>query len=306
MKIAFVWQGLSQNKIYGHWGDGLRAAMNVIEKQHEVKYFEPWEDITDVDVILYWEALCTFAGKDRDNFQKVRNNPLPKILLFAGGPIKDEWCDGFDMFLVESRINEEEFEALVRPWMRAFGVDSDVMKPEQQPKVFDAVFPSTCAGWKRQGLFSRALKEKGVICGRPQPSDPIGFIQARQNGTMVLPELPYEAVSALYNASWCCVNTSDYWGGGQRTTLEAMACGIPVIVMSDSPKNVEYVMESGAGLVVDPEENQIRKAIEEIKKWSDSERKRGIAYVQSKWTHKHYAENILKAIDTILCKPKNS
>lgn len=303
MKIAFVWQGLSQARIYGHWGDGLRGAMDVIEKSHEVKYFEPWEEITDVDIILYWEALCTYAGKDRDNFQKVRKNPLPKILLFAGGPIKDEWCDGFDLFMVESKINEEEFSAIGRRWLRGFGVDTRKMKPEKQPKVFAAAFPSTCASWKRQGLFSRAMKSQGVICGRFQESDPIGFMNARENGTLVFPELPYEAVNTLYNGSVCCVNTSDYWGGGQRTTLEAMAAGIPVIVMSDSPKNREYVEESGCGLVIEPDENKIRQAVEDIKHWDlEKTREKCLAYIQSKWTHEHYANAIIQGIMEVLKK----
>lgn len=301
MKINFLWQGLYGEKRYGHWNDGLYAALKLIEKEHEVRYLEPSHpDIDKCDIILYWEALCTFAGKDRDNYQKVRLTNKPKILLFAGGPIKDEWCDGFDLFLVESKINEEEFSAIGRPWLRAFGVDTQTMKPEQQPKVFDAVFPGTCASWKRQSLFSRALGSKGVICGRFQESDPIGFMKARENGTVVFNELPYHAVNTLYNSSWCCVNTSEFWGGGQRTTLESMAAGIPVIVMSDSPKNIEYVQESGAGLIVEPNEEAIRRGIEEIKKWTPEERGRGIKYVQSKWTEVHYKNAIIEGINQVL------
>ena len=300
MRIAFVWQGLSQGKIYGHWGDGLRGAMDIIEKTHEVKYFEPWEEIKDVDIILYWEAPITRRGKDSENYKKIQANPIPKILLFAGGPVHREDCDGFDLFLVESQVNEFDFAAIGKPWMRAFGVDTRTMKPEKQPKIFDAVFPATCAGWKRHGIFARALGSKGVVCGRFQESDPIGFMNARDAGVLVLPELPYEAVNVLYNASWCCVNTSSEWGGGQRTTLEAMAAGIPVIVMSDSDKNCEYVRESGAGLIVDPDENKIKEAIEEIKKWTPQERGRGVEYVRGKWTHEHYAQNILKGIENVL------
>lgn len=303
MKITFYWQGLSQKQIYGHWGDGLEAAMRLIEKEHTVYHKEPWEEAPqDTDIILYWEAPITENGKDRENYLKVKNNPLPKILLFAGGPIKKEHCIGFDLFLVESKINEEDFESIGLPWLRAFGVNTDVMKPEKQPKVFDAVFPATCAGWKRQGLFSRALKSKGVICGRFQETDPIGFLNARENGTLVFPELPYPAVNALYNSSWCCVNTSSEWGGGQRTTLEAMAAGIPVIVMKDSVKNREYVEESGAGIVVEPDELQIQKAIEEIKTWTPEQRARGRQYVESKWTHIHYKNAIMEGINMVLNK----
>ena len=95
------------------------------------------------------------------------------------------------------------------------------------------------------------------------------------------------------------VNTASYWGGGQRTTLEAMACGIPVIVMSDSPKNCEYVKESGAGLIIEPDPNKIKQAIEDIKGWTDEEKSRGIEYVKGKWTAQHYADSIMEWINDI-------
>jgi glycosyltransferase involved in cell wall biosynthesis len=277
--------------------------MKIIEKTHTVVYQEPWEGIPeDTDIILYWEAPVTECGKDRENYLKIKNHPKPKILLFAGGNIKKEWVDKFDLLLVESALNAKECDDLGIPQMTAFGVDTSKMKPERQPKVFDAAFPSTCAGWKRQGLFAEALSDRGVICGRFQESDPEGFLMARKHKTLVLPEIPYEAVNALYNASWCCVNTSSYWGGGQRTTLEAMAAGIPVIVMEDSPKNREYVEESGAGIVVAPSPEAIRNAIEEIKKWTPEQRSRGIDYVNGKWTAQHYADNIIKGINQVLNK----
>jgi glycosyltransferase involved in cell wall biosynthesis len=202
--------------------------------------------------------------------------------------------------MVESKIDADTCEDLDIPYRTAFGVNTDIMKPEKQPKVFDAIFPATCAGWKRQELFSRAVGSKGVLCGRNQPTDPHGFIFARDNGTLVLPELPYEAVNVLYNASWTCVNTSEFWGGGQRTTLEAMATNTPVIVMSDSPKNREYVEESGAGIVCDPTPEAIKNAIEQIKAWTQQDRERGRAYVQSKWSHEHYAISIMQGVKDIL------
>lgn len=299
-RIIFAWQGISG--VYGHWNDGLRQAMRIIEKDYQVTYCEPKDlDETKGDIILYWESLSTAGGKDRDSFYRIQLSPLPKILLFAGGPIEKKWCEGFDLFMVESKLNEEEFEALGLPWMRGFGVNTEIMKPEQQPKIFDGYFPSTCAGWKRQGLFARALGSKGIVSGRWQESDPIGFMEARKNKTLVLPEMPYEAVSALFNASHCCVNTSSYWGGGQRSTLEAMACGIPVIAMSDSPKNCEYVEESGCGVVCEPTEIAILEAVGTILKWNaDETREKCLKYIRSKWTERHYADAILKGIEKVL------
>lgn len=271
--------------------------MSIIEKKYPVSYREPWDEIKDADIILYWEAPCTASGKDAEHYLKVRFNELPKILLFAGGPIRPADCLGFDLFLVESKINEENFTEISLPWKRAFGVNTEIMKPEPQPKVWDGCMPATCASWKRQTLFSQALGKKGVLCGRDQETDPIGFINARKYSTLLFPELPAEAVNTIYNSSWCTVNTSDYWGGGQRCTLESLAAGVPVVVMADSPKNREFIEDGGPGLICNPDPESIHRAVENIKTWDMKEvSARARAYVESKWTAAHYAKNIEDAI----------
>lgn len=301
MKIAFVWQGFSGR--YGQWQDGLYAAMKLIEKEHSVGYFDTdqLQKLVefDPDAVLYWEAMCTFGGKDRLNYWAIQDLPYKKALLFAGGPVKKEWADGFDLFFVESALNEKEFADLGLPWKRAFGVNDAIFKPEKQPKVFDGVFQATCASWKRHWLMAEALHEKSAVCGRFQESDPIGFMRCRDLGAVVLPELSAPAVSALLNTAHTVVNCSDYWGGGQRTTLEAMASGIPPIVMSDSPKNREYVEESGFGLVVDPEPSKIRAAVAELKA-NPPDPIKGIEYIKSHWTAEIYARNIMVGLNSIL------
>lgn len=300
MKIGFIWQGFSG--VYGHWNDGLRQAMRLISETHEVRYYDTKEIdelmLFNPDVVLYWEAPCTYAGKDRMNYWAVQELPYKKALLFAGGPIQKEWCDGFDLFFVESRINEEEFEALGLPWKRAFGVNTDIFKPDPQQKVFGGMFQATCASWKRHWLLADALGGQAVICGRNQDSDTQGFVRARAAGALVLPELSYEAVAALINASHAVVNCSAFWGGGQRATLEAMACNVPVIAMSDSPKNREYVEESGAGLVVEPTPEAIREAVERIKA-DPTPYQTGAAYVASRWTAAHYAAAIIDGVSSL-------
>lgn len=296
MKIAFVWQGFSGR--YGQWKDGLYAAMQLIGNDHTVAYFDT-DEIDRIyefapDVVLYWEAPCTFAGKDRLHYWGIQQLPFKKALLFAGGPIKREWCEGFDLFFVESRINEEEFQALGLPWRRAFGVNTAIFKPEQQPKVFRGAFQATCASWKRHWLLAEAFGNKAAICGRFQSDDPAGFDRARALGAAVFPELSAEGVNALLNMSEAVVNCSDYWGGGQRATLEAMSAGVPVVVMEDSPKNREYVEESQAGAVVAPNPQAIRDVV-----LTDDMGQRGRDYVLSKWTERHYADALLAGIQTL-------
>jgi len=292
MKIGFLWFGLKGR--YGHWDDGLKAAMRIIEKHHEVHYIEPTDDFSAMDVLLFWEAGCTRDGKDGAMYKKVQESPIRKALLFAGGPIKDEYFQNFDMVFVESAINEDELSVYGIPNKRAFGVNTDMFKPEKQPKIWDGAFQATCASWKRLELFSKALGDRGVTCGRFQSEDPQPHIDCRANGTMVFPEISYPAINSLINASHTVVNCSEMWGGGQRTTLESMAAGIPVIVMSDSPKNREFVEESGAGLIVEPKPEKIREAILTIKTWSEDEKRKGRKYVEGKWSQNHYANSILE------------
>jgi glycosyltransferase involved in cell wall biosynthesis len=305
MKIAFIWQGFDGRYKYA-WRDGLYAAMQLIEKEHEVKYFDfPLQSMEEFnpDVVLYWESPLTLKGENARNYQSVLDLPYKKALLFAGGPVKQDLCYGFDLYFVESKINEEEFQALGLPWKRAFGVNTQIMKPMQLEKKWDGILHATFAGWKRHELFADALGDKGLAVGRVQDSDRNGYNRCVERGVEVVDEQVPEELAKLINQSHVVVNTAEYWGGGQRCTLEAMACGIPVIVMSDSPKNMEYVVESGAGYGCDPRVEEIQRriqAIVEVQSLAKQIGQEGVAYVQSKWTERHYADALLEGINSIV------
>jgi glycosyltransferase involved in cell wall biosynthesis len=288
--ISFVWQGSSEPHIFNHWNDGLREAMRILEKKYTIRYREPWDTLDDV--VLYWEAPCTAKGHNAEHYNRIRNSNKPKALLFAGGPIEYDTTPGFDMYFVESGINEGEMDALGLPWKRAFGVNDRILKPKKVEKVHEAFFQATFADWKRHQLFAEAMGNKGVLAGRVQEGDRNGYNRAVELGLTILPELSMEEIRDELNKSWCVVNTSSYWGGGQRTTLEALACNCPVIVMDDSPKNVEYIDESGCGKVVPPNAEAIREAVKEVKTWTDEQRAKGREYINKKWTAQHYADSI--------------
>jgi len=296
-KIHFIWQGISNPKIREHWKDGLYAAMQLLEKEYDVTYGEPWDDVPSDATIMYWEAPCTIRGENAHHYMNVMNKLNKKILLFAGGPIKTEWVKGFDMICVESKVNLEEFQHIGMPVMTAFGINDEIFKQKPFSKVYDGVHHGTCASWKRQHLVGEALGDRGLLVGRYQETDPMPFEVAKRFGAIVLDQQPYEKVCDLLNQSHCLVQTSDEWGGGQRATLEAMACGLPVVCMSDSPKNREYVEESGWGIVVEPDKHQIAKAVDQMKTLTG--KNLGIEYIASKWTAKHYANALKEAICAI-------
>lgn len=321
MKIAFIWQGFSGR--YGQWKDGLYAAMKLIEKEHKVGYFDfTRHGITEIlptdylpvnlqtiesfnpDVVLYWEAPVTNKGKDADNWFAVCALPYPKALLFAGGPLKAIDVKDFDLVFVESQINEEDCEREGIPYKRAFGVNTRIMKPLNLEKKWDGILAATYASWKRHELFAEALQSKGLAVGRVQEHDLNGYNRCKQLKVNIMDEVAPAELANLYNQSHVAVNTAEYWGGGQRMTLEALACGVPVIVMADSPKNIEFIRETPCGTIVDPTAEAIREAVTHWKEMDVKDRKflslTGITYIKHKWTERHYADSLLTGILSII------
>lgn len=298
MRIAFVWtNGVRDQARFEHWNDGLRAAMRQIEGDHEVTYHEPDEDLPEVDWILFWEAACTHDSPEWGAaYQKVQNSSQKKALLFAGGPIKKEWLRGFDHVFYESECNGEELRELGIPCSQAFGVNTDIFRPLDVGKQFEVVAHGTCASWKRQWLVGESFGEQALVFGRFQETDPRPFEDCKRFGAMVLPEQGYKSTALLINSAYVALNCADKWGGGQRQTLEAMACDLPVVVMKDSPKNIEYITESGLGVIAEPNIHSIREAVIEAKKQHLQNKGKYHDYVIEKWSHSHYAAAIIKAL----------
>lgn len=301
LKVCFFWFGIDGR--YGQWKDGLWKAMKIIEKDHDVTYLDVTPESIkkchelSPDIVLFWEASCTSRGQDAEMYWSVCKLPFKKALLFAGGPLEAIDVYDFDIVFVESQINAEDCERQGIKWRTAFGVNDDIFFPQELPKVFTSTYQATCASWKRQGLVAEALGRNVVFCGRDQKSDPQPFIDARKY-SLVLPELPMEAVATLLNSSDVVVNAASFWGGGQRCTLEALACNIPVICCDDSPKNMEYVIESGCGTVCQPNVESIRQAV--LKVSTENYGDKGVNYIKNKWSAQHYADSLLAGIQEIL------
>lgn len=295
MKIAFIWYGV-RGRIIGVWDDGLHEALRHIGKDHVVRMFEP-EETDEIlsfnpDVVLYW------AASTEQTMPLVTGLPFKKAMLFGGGPIEPHIMDGFDMYFVESRINEEELTELGYPWRRAFGVNERLFTPNPSAqKIYNGALVATFALWKRHDLFAQAVGARGIAVGMMQDHEPQCHMVCRKYGVKVVGESSKEFVNQVINSSHSVINTSSFWGGGQRLTLEAMACNVPPIVMSDSPKNCEFVRESGFGYIVDPNPITIQEAICRAKSEKPTG---GRKYIESKWTSHHYADSLMMGISEIL------
>lgn len=291
MRIAFLWEG-NQNYRF-RLTDGLGEALKALrERGHEIGYFEPDDEVKIIgfnpDVILNWGPLSARTT------EQVKSYPYKKAIAFGGGPIDESNVHGFDLYFTESQINEQELEKFGKPWMRAFGINEKIFTPQNLEKKYDGCFAGTFALWKRPELFAKALKDKGVAVGIFQEHEKQCYEVCQEEGVETHNEISREEIAKFINQSHTVVNTADFWGGGQRLTLEAMACNVPVIVMSDSPKNIEYVNEAG-GLIVQPEVEQIKEAVKFAKGQPCNTRD----YILSKFTIKHYADALEKGLTQI-------
>ena len=294
-RIAFLWDGVKLH--YGkRWLDGLWKALQHLKADGwEINYFEPYDRDAILgyspDCIIYWGAFVELATPT------VIKYPFKKVNCFAGGSITKENSEGFDLIFTESAINEEELTEAGRPWMRAFGVNEELYKPMNLEKIYDGIIYGTFAGWKRHDLFADVMREKGLAVGIKQDHEKWCYEVCEKYGVTVLDEQSREKIVELISQSKVALNTADYWGGGQRMTLEAMACNVPPVVMYDSLKNCEYVEESGYGVISNANPVDIKEA---VRKAMEITKHTGREYIMSKFTSRHYADALKKGILSIL------
>ncbi len=249
--------------------------------------------------LLEWnpDVILGFSDFSRPYLKEIQGKK-PIALCYTGGTFTD--------FKHVPNITFVESKSYL-PWMsqigvkavQAFGTNTEIFKPIKQPKVFKAFFPATFALWKRHEIFAEAMGKDGLVCGWWQPNEPQCHEVCFKYGCAVLHHQMPESIVHLYNMSHTVLLTSSAQGGSQRSVLEAMACGIPPIVMSDSDKNREYVEEAGFGAIVEPDPNRIREVVDDmIAKPHDPQK--GIAYISSKYTEYHYADKVKEEILKLL------
>lgn len=254
--------------------------------------------VDPVKALLDWnpDAVLGFSDLSRPYLKELEGKK-PIALCFSGGAFTD-FKNVPDIIFVESRSWLKWMKDMGLNAVQAFGTNTEIFKPVKQPKVFKAFFPATFATWKRHELFAKAMGKDGLVCGWWQEHEPRCVEVCFENNVAVLHHQMPESIVHLYNMSHAVVITSRDDGGSQRAVLEAMACGIPPIVMVDSDKCREYVEEARFGAVVSPTEEGIRKAVEDMTLLADP--KKGIDYIASKYTERHYADKIKEGILSIL------
>lgn len=295
--LAFVWDfTVTPMELYG-WQDGLKAALQRLAFDHDwfVKVIasdkteEIYSQVEELrpDYVLCWGSL------DRPSFAGIRNvAPNATVgLCFAGGGTKHPHLSNFDVVFVESAVYEEAFKKQGVNVFRAFGTNDELFAPMALRKRWIGIYPAAFARWKRHELFAKALGQDGLAVGRLLEHELDCADVCVENGVTVMPQLPYEVLPYLYAQSRFTVVTANAHGGSQRTVLESMAMNIPPIVMSDSDKCSEYVLDSGFGKIVEPNVEAIQEAVASLMAEKTlGKNTAGRDYVLKKYSTQGYAD----------------
>lgn len=239
------------------------------------------------------DAYLGFSDFSRPYLDALRGEKI--ALCYTGGKFTN-YMDVPKIVFVESKTYVDWMKPMGINVTQAFGTNTELFKPLKAPKVWDGFFPATGAAWKRHGLFAEALRERGLVCGWWQPHEPECLQVCLDNNTCVLHHQMPESLVYLYNMAKTVVVTSQDNGGSQRTVLEAMACNIPVIAMSDSTMTTEYLVQSGSGLIVDPSAPLIREAVDILKDKQVNTRE----WIMQNYSEFIYAEKVKQGIESIL------
>ena len=281
MKICFLVE-LPLGTMW-QWDDGLRGAMQILEKEHKVCYhLDGLRHDHQPDLLMCWGGTLSKTHKEGLGYKGNR------ALFFAGGPRSKELFEPYDIIFFENELHTNEVKSLRINCLTAFGTNTQVFYPMKQPKIFDVIYPGAFGLWKRKELFAQAARGlKALSLGNIQYQEMQCWDVCVQNGVAVSADIPQSRLPFFMAMSKTVVVLPVAEIGGQRTVLEAFAMNIPVIVPSDAPLVVEFA-EKGGGIIVDPTPEAIREAILNAPK----DNPKGLEYIKNEMTEQHYADRI--------------
>lgn len=235
--------------VYDHeypdlWRDGLWAALKLLQADYKIERLNLQEDkrvpYEPYDFALGWGAF----GSPVDQYMRQMTTGK-KGLLIAGitPPINLNDPDQYDVLFYETEWFGESLNH--RNQVHAFGVNTDIYKPMETPKLFDYLTVGAFAFWKRQTMLTAKRGVRMAIGQIQQNNTRESYEIIRcllESGCGVMDMVEPERLAQFYNASRAVYIPADINGGGERAVLEARACGAEVEVAPDNPKLIELML----------------------------------------------------------------
>lgn len=261
-KIAFIWWFDESSKIYKNWRDGLRRALDIINKKkdYSVSYFfdKTLPDKGEFDFLLFWSST------NEDYFEYLNKYKAKKGLCLTTYPTNIDNLREMDVVYCESQPILDEVESYgtetynvmdekkgyyvqkTRPFYKsilAFGTDTDFYKPDpKKRKDIPYFYPATFSPWKRQDEIAD-LASNLYLVGTIQPDGLDIYNKCANKGCNIeVGYFPASKIRNMYQRSKQVVIPAIH--GSERTVLEAMATNIkPVVIHPTNKRTYSYIKE---------------------------------------------------------------
>lgn len=271
LNIAFIWYFDKAGKVFDDWHDGLRAAIQIIEKKHNVSWFidKTIPDSSDkFDFILFWD------DSNSEFFNLMDRWDCPKGICLTTNPTNADNIKKLDVVFAESSVVRNEVASLDVRVYKAFGTDTDFFKPDpKKVKDIEYFYPATFSPWKRQSELSD-LGHHLYLVGTMQPDGIEEYQKCINKGCHVeLGYFPVRKIRNYFQRAKAVPIPAIH--GSERTVLEAMSTDIlpTVIHPATNKKAFTYIHEYHEGDYDSPRD-----------------------FVLKNYSHKIYAKTLLKGI----------
>lgn len=265
-KIAFIWYWNRASEILPNWRDGLRAAVEVISKEHQVDWYLDEKLPEDTyDAYLIWgDSNCAAI-------EKLREYKGKKGLCLTTNPNNPENLKSVDAIYCESQPVYEEVRRLGLRAIKAFGTDTEFFISTAKKKDIEYFYPATFSPWKRQHTLAH-LGSKLLCVGTLQPDGQFELMSCQKAGVQIKEGyFPVEFIKGLYDRTKQIIIPAIH--GSERTVLEAMSMNILPEVAPENVKAHSYLDEYSRSGCTSPRE-----------------------FVINNYSPEMYAKNILKGI----------
>lgn len=237
MKIAFIWYWGGATAAYPFWRDGLRAALEEIEKEHLVDYFFD-ENIPRDE----YDGYILWGDSNCPAIERIGEYRGKKGLCLTTNPTNLRNLAYFDAIYCESTPVYEEVRRVGLRAINAFGTDTKFFTPDKSVKKdLWFFYPATFSPWKRQEDLAPLGKD--LLCiGTLQPDGQAQLDACKQKGVQVrVGYFPAEDILHGYRRARMVIIPAIH--GSERTVLEAMSCDILPVVTSENKKARSYTEE---------------------------------------------------------------
>ncbi|GAA3621015.1 hypothetical protein GCM10022199_26820 [Marihabitans asiaticum] len=243
MRVTIVYGVPPGSRKFDMWHDGFTAAVEVLSDLHDIEWINALSAtpqmleraVAATDVVL---VKSSFGGApDAWSRPVLAHFPsVPTCLMISGtGPPRRGDLGRFDVLFHETDWYLP-FVARHPNVIHAFGVDTTIMRPRREvPKDIDWLMVGQPAFYKRPDELL-SLTGRRVLVGdlRGVPERTIRDLV--NGGIDVLDFVPYHELAEYYARATTVVVACTLHGGGERSVLEARACGTDVRVPEDNPK----------------------------------------------------------------------